>query len=69
MENRAGPLSRAGSYGLRTAWMALTGEDPDLVSAPRAYSPTAAGSASSSRYCLSRQSATAAGDAQPLEIL
>ena len=27
----------AGSYGLRTAWMALTGEDPDLVSAPRAY--------------------------------
>jgi predicted patatin/cPLA2 family phospholipase len=38
MENRAGPLSRAGSYGLRAAWMALTGEDPDLVSAPRAYS-------------------------------
>ena len=38
MENRAGPLARAGSYGLRTAWMALTGEDPDLVSAPRAYS-------------------------------
>jgi hypothetical protein len=38
MENRAGPLTRAGSYGLRAAWMALTGEDPDLVSAPRAYS-------------------------------
>jgi predicted patatin/cPLA2 family phospholipase len=41
MENRAGPLSRAGSYGMRAAWMALTGEDPDLVSAPRAYSRTA----------------------------
>jgi predicted patatin/cPLA2 family phospholipase len=39
MENRAGPLTRAGSYGLRAAWMALTGEDPDLVSAPRAYPP------------------------------
>jgi predicted patatin/cPLA2 family phospholipase len=38
LENRAAPLSRAGSYGLRAAWMALTGEDPDLVSAPRAYS-------------------------------
>lgn len=38
MENRADPLIRAGSYGLRTAWMALTGEDPDLVNAPRAYS-------------------------------
>ena len=38
MENRAAPLSRAGSYGMRAAWMALTGEDPDLVSAPRAYS-------------------------------
>jgi predicted patatin/cPLA2 family phospholipase len=37
LENRAVPLSRAGSYGMRAAWMALTGEDPDLVSAPRAY--------------------------------
>jgi predicted patatin/cPLA2 family phospholipase len=41
MENRASPLAQAGSYGLRTAWMALTGEDPDLVSAPRAYSAAA----------------------------
>ena len=38
MENRAAPLSRAGSYGMRAAWMALTGEDPDLVSVPRGYS-------------------------------
>jgi predicted patatin/cPLA2 family phospholipase len=37
MENRAGALAVAGSHGLRAAWMALTGEDPDLVSAPRAY--------------------------------
>ena len=37
MENRAELLAAAGSHGLRAAWMALTGEDPDLVSAPRAY--------------------------------
>jgi predicted patatin/cPLA2 family phospholipase len=37
MENRSGALAAAGSHGLRAAWMALTGEDPDLVSAPRAY--------------------------------
>jgi predicted patatin/cPLA2 family phospholipase len=37
MENRPGVLAVAGSHGLRAAWMALTGEDPDLVSVPRAY--------------------------------
>ena len=41
MENRAPALQVAGSHGLRAAWMALTGEDPDLVSAPRAYSSSA----------------------------
>lgn len=38
MENRAPALQVAGSHGLRAAWMALTGEDPDLVCAPRGYS-------------------------------
>jgi predicted patatin/cPLA2 family phospholipase len=47
MENRAGALAVAGSHGLRAAWMALTGEDPDLVSAPRGYAPARADSASS----------------------
>jgi hypothetical protein len=40
-------LAVAGSHGLRAAWMALTGEDPDLVSAPRGYAPAPADSASS----------------------
>jgi predicted patatin/cPLA2 family phospholipase len=44
LENRAGALAVAGSHGLRAAWMALTGEDPDLVSAPRGYSPGASSS-------------------------
>ena len=30
-------LTAAGSHGLRAAWMALEGEDPELLSAPRAY--------------------------------
>jgi predicted patatin/cPLA2 family phospholipase len=37
MENRLAALSAAGSFGLRAAWMALAGEDPELLSAPRAY--------------------------------
>jgi predicted patatin/cPLA2 family phospholipase len=37
MENRLAALSAAGSLGLRAAWMALAGEDPELLSAPRAY--------------------------------
>jgi predicted patatin/cPLA2 family phospholipase len=41
MENRAGALAVAGSHGMRAAWMALTGADPDLVSAPRGYLPAA----------------------------
>jgi predicted patatin/cPLA2 family phospholipase len=38
MENRVSALSTAGSHGLRAAWMALTGEDPELLATPRAYS-------------------------------
>jgi len=38
MENRVSALTTAGSHGLRAAWMALAGEDPELLAAPRAYS-------------------------------
>ena len=38
MENRVSALSTAGSHGLRSAWMALEGEDPELLATPRAYS-------------------------------
>ncbi|MGH2915165.1 MAG: patatin-like phospholipase family protein [Solirubrobacteraceae bacterium] len=37
MENRMAMLQAAGGIGLRAAWMALAGEDPELLSAPRAF--------------------------------
>jgi len=37
MENRLAVLTAAASQGLRAAWMALEGEDPELLSAPHAY--------------------------------
>jgi hypothetical protein len=37
MENRLAALTAAGSLGLRAAWMALEGEDPELLSAPCVY--------------------------------
>jgi hypothetical protein len=38
MENRVSALTTAGSHGLRAAWMALEGEDPELLATPLAYS-------------------------------
>ncbi|MGH2857976.1 MAG: patatin-like phospholipase family protein [Solirubrobacteraceae bacterium] len=37
MENRAAALQGAAAAGMRAAWAALTGEDPELVGALRAY--------------------------------
>jgi predicted patatin/cPLA2 family phospholipase len=37
LENRVSALTTAGSHGLRAAWMALAGEDPELLGTPRAY--------------------------------
>jgi hypothetical protein len=37
LEHRRSVLRRGASDGLRTAWMALTGEDPEVLSVPRAY--------------------------------
>ena len=37
MENRINPMAIAGSHGLRSAWMAFTGEDPEVLSTPRAH--------------------------------
>jgi predicted patatin/cPLA2 family phospholipase len=48
MENRMTALAAAGSQGLRAAWMALEGEDPELLSAPRAYPRREAGTATGS---------------------
>jgi predicted patatin/cPLA2 family phospholipase len=41
LENRRTALAVAGAHGLRAAWMALEGEDPELLSVPRAYSRAA----------------------------
>ena len=38
LENRRTALAVAGAHGLRAAWAALEGEDPELLSVPRAYS-------------------------------
>ncbi|MBV9810357.1 MAG: patatin-like phospholipase family protein [Solirubrobacterales bacterium] len=38
LEHRAFVLQRAASDGLRSAWMALEGEDPELIGTLRAYS-------------------------------
>jgi predicted patatin/cPLA2 family phospholipase len=42
LEHRTSVLRRGANDGLRTAWMALTGQDPDVLTVPRAY-PAAAG--------------------------
>lgn len=42
LENRRTALTIAAAQGLRAAWTALEGEDPELLSVPRAYSRGAA---------------------------
>jgi predicted patatin/cPLA2 family phospholipase len=37
LEHRSAVLQRAGAEGLRAAWMAFTGEDPELIATLRAY--------------------------------
>ena len=43
LEARASALQEAGSHGFRAAWMALEGEDPELLSILRAYPHSRAG--------------------------
>jgi predicted patatin/cPLA2 family phospholipase len=43
LEHRTHTLAVAGSQGLRAAWMALAGEDPELLATPRAYPSHPAG--------------------------
>jgi predicted patatin/cPLA2 family phospholipase len=56
LENRMAVLRTAAAEGLRAAWMALAGEDPELISTLRAY-PAASTSAST----RSMNGASAAG--------
>ncbi|HZE06817.1 MAG TPA: patatin-like phospholipase family protein [Solirubrobacteraceae bacterium] len=58
LENRMTALAIAGSHGFRAAWMALEGEDPELLSVPRAY-PVRHGSAADDAAARAR--ALAAG--------
>ncbi|HEY1711696.1 MAG TPA: patatin-like phospholipase family protein [Solirubrobacteraceae bacterium] len=59
MENRVSALTTAGSHGLRAAWMALEGEDPELLATPRAYTRGATSPDST------RARADSSADAQP----
>ena len=43
LENRASVLQTAAAEGLRSAWMALEGEDPELIGTLRAYPRAGAG--------------------------
>jgi predicted patatin/cPLA2 family phospholipase len=47
LEHRASVLRSGANEGLRTAWMALTGQDPEVLGVPRAY-PAGAGARRSS---------------------
>jgi predicted patatin/cPLA2 family phospholipase len=49
MEHRTAIMQTGACEGMRAAWMALDGEDPDLISTLRAY-PAAAGPLPFSRY-------------------
>jgi hypothetical protein len=49
MENRVSALTTAGSHGLRAAWMALEGEDPELLATPRAFSSARGGDSAAAR--------------------
>jgi predicted patatin/cPLA2 family phospholipase len=48
LENRPVALENAGSEGMRAAWMALEGEDPELLSTLRAY-PSGTGPSDTTR--------------------
>jgi predicted patatin/cPLA2 family phospholipase len=37
MENRASAMASAAGHGFRAAWMALDGQDPEVLSVPRAF--------------------------------
>ena len=43
LEHRASVLQTAAAEGLRAAWMALEGEDPELIGTLRAYPRGGAG--------------------------
>ncbi|HEY5429934.1 MAG TPA: patatin-like phospholipase family protein [Solirubrobacteraceae bacterium] len=49
MENRQAALSTAGSHGFRAAWMALAGEDPEVLTVQRAYPSATAVTAAAPR--------------------
>ena len=46
LESRVAALRTAGGHGLRSAWIALAGEDPELIGTLRAYPRGAAGAPS-----------------------
>ena len=55
MENRRNALAIAGSHGMRAAWMALAGEDPELLSIPTGYPRRHRGSPEPSTQAAARR--------------
>jgi hypothetical protein len=43
LERRSGTLQAAGSEGLRAAWVALEGEDPEVLATLRAFPQVSGG--------------------------
>src|SRR6185437_5060286 len=54
LEHRALVLQTAGAEGLRAAWMALEGEDPELIGTLRAYPRAGAGATEGSPNGIGR---------------
>jgi predicted patatin/cPLA2 family phospholipase len=63
LEHRSTLLLLAASHGLRSAWMAIEGEDPELLATLRAYPRRAPGPEPASRQ------AAAAGATTPIHLL
>jgi hypothetical protein len=61
LEHRASVLRTGASEGMRTAWVALTGEDPEVIGVLRAYpaGPSAVAGASGSRALTAAKDAAA----------
>jgi hypothetical protein len=60
MEYRVARLQTAAADGLRSAWMALEGEDPELIGTLRAYPRRTAGEAAPSDAANRRRSTVGA---------
>jgi hypothetical protein len=62
LESRVAALRTAAGHGLRSAWMALAGEDPELIGTLRAYPRGAAVNAGGAARARASDAADRAGE-------